>query len=186
MGTCRQYAIATSLAFAVSLGTVEARANLCADIERGTYASNVCWLIEAPFDELTPKVTIFLNTAGPLIELYGGMDQLNAKDRAELEELTVIDSLVEEKCTVTYTTMGESNTIDFNKVHTVNVSDIQPSLIPWEPYASSVKYTLHGNGFSEDGRRKITFFSAGASKESATRAMDNLYDQYCSGIDSEF
>ena len=186
MGTYRQYAILAPLAVAASLGTVEARANLCADIERGTYASNVCWLMEAPFDELTSKVTIFLNTAGPLIELYGGMDKRNAQDRAELEDLTAIDSLNEEKCTVTYTTMGESNTIDFNMVHTVKFSDIQESLIPWEPYANSVKYSLHGNGFSEDGRREITFFSAGASKESATKAMDNLYDQYCSGIDSEF
>ena len=103
---------------------------------------------------------------------------MSAEDRRTLEELTVIDSLNEENCTVTYTTMGDQNTIRLNHV--------QPSLIRWERDGDVVKYALRGNDFSADGRSEIVFFSDKATHASAQRAIDNLYDRYCTGLKSEF
>ena len=35
-------------------------AGLCDDAKEGTYESNICWLMETNFDEVTPRVKLFL------------------------------------------------------------------------------------------------------------------------------
>ena len=94
----------------------------CDGAEQGTYESNVCWLMETNFDEVTPKVMLFLVQAQAYeVSLRAVGETLTDEDRRALEDLTIIDSLNEEDCTVTYTTLGDQNIVRFNRV--------QPSMI---------------------------------------------------------
>ena len=177
MRTLRKYASGL-LSVTVIVACTPAFAGVCDRAKEGTYESNVCWLMETEFDEVTPKVLLFLVQAQTMMELYGGKDQLSESDRKALEELTVIDSLDETKCTVTYTTMGDRNTIRFN--------DVRPNMVVWEVIDGVVKYALRGDGFSSDGRPEVVFFSDSVTEISARYALTKLYTEYCTGLESEF
>ena len=152
----------------------------CTGAEQGTFLSNVCWLMETEFDEVTPKVKLFLVEAQAYemtLRIRG--QTLTAKDRKELRHITIIQSINEKNCTVTYSTMKDKNTIRFNRV--------QPKSIKWEFDQNDVlKYTLRGNDFSADGRRKIVFFSDSVTPDRLERALSNLFSKYCKGLRSEF
>ena len=166
-------------AVAISIST-DALAGPCDEAREGTYESNVCWLVETEFDELTPKSTMFLATALPMVELLGGLNAMSVEDRRILEDVTRVDSLDSEECTVTYTTLGERNTVRFNEV--------DPAAIRWETTETNelVRYTLRGGDVSSDGRSEVTFYSLSVTPERWTRAMRNLFDEYCVGLGSEF
>lgn len=157
-----------------------ALAGPCDDAREGTYESNVCWLVETEFDELTPKSTAFLATALPMIELLGGLNAMSAEDRRILDEVTTVDALDREECTVTYTTLGEQNTVRFNEV--------DPKAIRWEATDGNgvVRYTLRGGDVSSDGRNEVTFYSLSVTPERWARATRNLFGEYCEGLESEF
>ena len=156
-----------------------ATASLCDRVVEGTCESNVCWLMETNFDEMTPRVMLFLVEAQAYEAALAVQGQtLTAEDREELRDLTVIDSVDEGRCTVTYTTLGDKNTIYFNRIN--------PTLIDYEATDDVLKYTLRGPDFSADGRREIEFFSDGVTFRSLRRAMNNLFDKYCEGVQSEF
>lgn len=169
-----------STAIAVAMTALVARgaeAGPCVGAVEGTFESNVCWLMETNFDEVTDRVKLFLVEAQTYQRLALAFGQaLTSEDRRELRDLTTVESLSEADCTVTYATMGDRNTISLNRVRSV----------AWESAGRVVRYALRGDDFSSDGRREVVFFGDGVTQASARRALGNLYSRYCDGLRSEF
>jgi len=157
-----------------------ALAGPCDNARKGTYEHNVCWLVEERFDEMTPKTTAFLLQALPMIEAFGGIDAMTNADFKISTDLTTVESLDREKCTVTSDTLGERNTVRFNEV--------DPERIAWEEneMVGVVKYSLRGEAISLDGRREVVFFSLDTTLNEWARATKNLFNEYCDGLESEY
>ena len=152
---------------------------VCDRAQKGTYLSNVCWLMDVNFVEATQKVGLEIVFSPAMARITSGAP-LTDGDLRQLYDLTTIVSVDERMCSVTYETMGEENTIYFNNVN--------PSVITFEFVEDGADgaYILRGSGFSEDGRTEVRFLSFSVTMAMVSRAFTNLYSKYCEGKTSEF
>lgn len=144
-------------------------AGLCDTAERGTYLSNVCWLVE-DFTEQVPHGF----RAG-------------------------IASVDEKACTVTLSEdYGgvAGGIIHFNRAdpNSLAVRPVAPRYLCWEMTGEgvsagpnrSVLGDLLSGGDVRENRVTVCGLSSRVSEDRVTRAVANLYARYCEGAESEF
>ena len=146
-----------------------ALAGVCDGVKKGTYESNVCWLVE----EFTKQVP------------HGFHAEIASFD--------------EEACTVTlgndYGGVADGM-IHFNRADptTLTVRPVAPRFLCWEmtgegvsdgPNRSAFGDLLSGGDIREN-RVTVCGLENRVSKSSVERAMMNLYHKYCTGVENEF
>ena len=168
MRMLRKYA-AGLLSVTVMVACTSAYAGVCDKAMRGTYGSNVCWLVE----EFTKQVP------------HGFHAEVASFD--------------EEACTVTlkdeYGGVA-GGVIHFDRADptTLTVRPVAPRFLCWEMTGEGVSSgpnrsvfgDLLSGGDIRENRVTVCGLEDRVSKSSVNRAMVNLYDKYCAGAENEF